>query len=255
MKFYLTHTTKPSDSEDFLCSSSPRNCSALIPLSTAVTAIFPHQHKNKNPQKPIKSNSNKIQFCDTPFTTPTLIRNGHTLTFTSWNFEQAFNDLSIDEAVINGQDMNLFGRTHRRDIEWNDTVRLHHRKKKEKKKEGKRKRKSERRERGFPNVGGQTLNTVLECDMLCCCCCCYFYYPSVTALSHFLSPTLHNKVSFSFAKKSNLSLSKKSENLLPFFFNFIYLELRWCWRWRWDSEIHFGVWSQWPFFSDPYATK
>lgn len=77
MKFYLTHTTKPSDSEDFLCSSSPRNCSALIPLSTAVTAIFPHQHKNKNPQKPIKSNSNKIQFCDTPFTTPTLIRNGH----------------------------------------------------------------------------------------------------------------------------------------------------------------------------------
>lgn len=128
-------------------------------------------------------------------------------------------------------------------------------KRRKKKKEGKRKRKSERRERGFPNVGGQTLNTVLECDMLCCCCCCYFYYPSVTALSHFLSPTLHNKVSFSFAKKSNLSLSKKSENLLPFFFNFIYLELRWCWRWRWDSEIHFGVWSQWPFFSDPYATK
>ena len=48
MKILVIHTTKPSDSEVLLCSSSPRNCSALIPLSTAVTAIFPsRQTKQK----------------------------------------------------------------------------------------------------------------------------------------------------------------------------------------------------------------
>lgn len=46
MKFHLIHTTKPSsDSVVLLCSSNPRNCSALIPLSTAVTTIFPSQKK------------------------------------------------------------------------------------------------------------------------------------------------------------------------------------------------------------------
>lgn len=106
--------SKPT--EELFSSSSPKNCRALLPLSTAVTANF-DRFPIQNLMKKWTFKKNLKFWINGP-------------TFERRNLEQLLYDLPVDEAIIDGQNVSFCG-IRRRNIKavnpppWNENVPLH----------------------------------------------------------------------------------------------------------------------------------
>ena len=99
-------TSNPT--EELLSSSKPRNCRALLPLSTAVTASFREQERNKfqfkiTPTKQASKQTKSLSKKPIPFPS------SQQQTFARSNPEQTLNDLPINKAVVDGEDVNVVG--------------------------------------------------------------------------------------------------------------------------------------------------